>query len=76
MASLSKYGDDVYEGEGNVDLPAGALAASLSISLTYRSLGRTHMDHRVGCFILTYRNDLTKPEMTRIVLDNIEEMQE
>ena len=34
------------------------------------------IDHRVGCFILTYRNDLKKPEIIRIVLDNIEEMEE
>jgi hypothetical protein len=31
-------------------------------------------NHNVGCFILTYRNDLTKPEIVRIVLDNIEAM--
>ncbi len=32
-------------------------------------------NHSVGCFILTYRNDLTKPEIVRIVLDNIEAME-
>jgi hypothetical protein len=34
------------------------------------------VDHRVGCFILTYKNDLKKREIVRIVLDNIEEMEE
>ncbi len=34
------------------------------------------IDHGVGCFILTYKNDLKKPEIVKIVLDNIEEMEE
>jgi hypothetical protein len=34
------------------------------------------IDHRVGCFILTYQSDLKKPEIAKIVLDNIEEMEE
>jgi hypothetical protein len=33
-------------------------------------------DHSVGCFILTYQSDLTKPEIVQIVLDNIDEMEE
>lgn len=34
------------------------------------------IDHRAGCFILTYKNDLYKPEIIRVVLDNIEKMEE
>ncbi len=34
------------------------------------------IDHSVGCFILTYQSDLTKPEIVQIVLDNIEKMEE
>jgi PIN like domain len=37
---------------------------------------RAIVNHRVGCFILTYKNDLKKAEIVRIVLDNIEEMEE
>jgi hypothetical protein len=33
------------------------------------------MDHRVGCFILTYKNDLRRAEIVRLVLDNIEVME-
>jgi hypothetical protein len=33
-------------------------------------------NHRVGCFILTYKNDLKRPEIIRIVLDHIAEMEE
>lgn len=33
------------------------------------------IDHRVGCFILTYQSALTKREIVQIVLDNIEEME-
>lgn len=32
-------------------------------------------DHRVGCFILTYKNALTKPEIIQMTLDHIEEME-
>lgn len=34
------------------------------------------IDHSVGCFILTYHSDLTKPEIVQIVLDNIEKLEE
>ncbi len=34
------------------------------------------VDHRAGCFILTYRNDLKRLEIARLVLDHIEEMEE
>lgn len=34
------------------------------------------MDHRAGCFILTYKNHLTRPEIIELVLDNIEAMEE
>jgi hypothetical protein len=34
------------------------------------------IDHSVGCFILTYKNDLKRPEIVKLVLDNIEEMEE
>ncbi|MDQ4002042.1 MAG: hypothetical protein M3283_13840 [Actinomycetota bacterium] len=34
------------------------------------------MEHRAGCFILTYRNDLKRAEIVQLVLDNIEEMEE
>jgi hypothetical protein len=37
---------------------------------------RAIIEHRVGCFILTYKNDLKRPEIIQIVLDNIEEMEE
>jgi predicted nuclease of predicted toxin-antitoxin system len=37
---------------------------------------RAIVEHKVGCFILTYKNDIKKPEIIRIVLDNIEEMEE
>lgn len=37
---------------------------------------RAIVEHRVGCFILTYKNDIEKPEIIQIVLDNIEEMEE
>jgi hypothetical protein len=34
------------------------------------------MEHNAGCFILTYRNDLKRSEIVRLVLDHIEEMEE
>ncbi len=34
------------------------------------------MEHRAGCFILTYRNDLKRSEIVQLVLDHIEEMEE
>jgi hypothetical protein len=34
------------------------------------------IDHRAGCFILTYKNDLSRAEIVQLVLDNIEEMEE
>lgn len=34
------------------------------------------VDHEVGCFILTYKNDVKRAEIIRIVLDNIEKMEE
>ncbi len=34
------------------------------------------MDHRVGCFILTYSQDLKKHEIAQIVLSTLEEMEE
>jgi hypothetical protein len=34
------------------------------------------LEHRAGCFILTYRNDLKRSEIAQTVLDNIEEMEE
>lgn len=37
---------------------------------------RAIVAHNVGCFILTYKNDLKKEEIVRIVLDNIEGMEE
>lgn len=37
---------------------------------------RAIVEHRVGCFILTYKNDLKRPEIIQLVLDNIEEMEE
>lgn len=37
---------------------------------------RAIVEHRVGCFILTYKNDTKAAGIVRIVLDNIEEMEE
>jgi len=34
------------------------------------------VDHRAGCFILTYRNDLKRAEIAQLVLETIEEMEE
>jgi hypothetical protein len=34
------------------------------------------VEHRAGCFILTYRNDLKRAEIAQLVIDNIEEMEE
>lgn len=34
------------------------------------------VEHHVGCFILTYRNDLKRGEIAQLVLDTIEEMEE
>jgi len=34
------------------------------------------MTHGVGCFILTYKQDLKKPEIVRIVFDNLAEMEQ
>lgn len=33
------------------------------------------IDHGVGCFILTYKQDLKKEEITKIVLANLREME-
>jgi hypothetical protein len=37
---------------------------------------RAIREHHVGCFILTYKNDLTKPEIVQIVLASVEEMEQ
>jgi hypothetical protein len=34
------------------------------------------LEHRVGCFIFTYRNDLKRLEIVQLVLDHIGEMEE
>jgi hypothetical protein len=34
------------------------------------------MEHGVGCFILTYKQDLQKPEIARIVFDHLPEMEQ
>jgi len=34
------------------------------------------MTHSVGCFILTYRNDLKRDEISRVVLDSIDAIEE
>lgn len=34
------------------------------------------LDHRAGCFILTYKNDLKKQEIIQVVLAHIEKMEE
>lgn len=36
---------------------------------------RAIMEHGVGCFILTYKQDLKKPEIAELVLKNLEEME-
>ena len=33
------------------------------------------IDHRVGCFIFTYRNSMKKPEIVELVLKHIEKME-
>ncbi len=34
------------------------------------------IEHRTGCFILTYKNDLNRAQIVQLVLHNIEEMEE
>jgi hypothetical protein len=36
---------------------------------------RAIVEHKVGCFILTYRQDMKRAGIIQIVLDNIEEME-
>jgi len=33
------------------------------------------MTHSVGCFILTYKQDLQKPEIVRMVFEHLPEME-
>ena len=37
---------------------------------------RAIVKHKVGCFILTYKQDIKREGIIKIVLDNIEEMEE
>jgi len=37
---------------------------------------RAIVEHKVGCFILTYKQDMKRAGIIQIVLDNIEEMEE
>lgn len=36
---------------------------------------RAIMDHGVGCFILTYKQDLKKEEIVALIVENLEEME-
>ncbi len=36
---------------------------------------RAIMDHGVGCFILTYKQDLKKEEIVALIAENLEEME-
>lgn len=36
---------------------------------------RAIMDHGVGCFILTYKQDLKKEEIVALITENLEEME-